>query len=98
MNMLCNTTSCGHFKHSCPWSLAPVKLPFLQGKILAMHSSVAVGLTSNQELTTVEFPTKHSKSHSSRSLVGRRVSHSRGKRLLARFSFTIRMRYSTASL
>src|SRR6267143_1693599 len=55
MNMLCNTTSCGHFKHSCPWSLAPVKLPFLQGKILAMHSSVAVGLTSNQELTTVEF-------------------------------------------
>src|SRR5215510_8577234 len=32
MNMLCNTTSCGHFKHSCPWSLAPVKPPFCRGK------------------------------------------------------------------
>jgi hypothetical protein len=32
MNMLCNTTSCGHFKHSYPWSLAPVKPPFCRGK------------------------------------------------------------------
>src|SRR5215831_3640353 len=32
MNMLWNTMSCRYFKHSCPWSLAPVKPPFCRGK------------------------------------------------------------------
>src|SRR5215475_12524330 len=42
MNMLCNTTSCGHFKHSCPWALAPVKPPFCRGKFWQCTQTLGV--------------------------------------------------------